>query len=109
MTVVSYDISIMKQEPMLDELTAFYKLLANSSRLAILLALQGGEDNVAGICGTTGLSQTLVSHQLAVLHAADVVRARRDGRRTYYALADRHIETIIGYALEHLREKEGTS
>ena len=106
---VSYDNPVMKTEPTLNELTAFYKLLANSSRLAILLALQGDEDNVAGICGTTGLSQTLVSHQLAVLHAADVVRARRDGRRTYYALADRHIETIIGFALEHLREQEGTS
>jgi DNA-binding transcriptional ArsR family regulator len=96
----------MKTEPMLDELTAFYKLLGNSSRLAILLALMEGEDNVAGICGRTGLSQTLVSHQLASLHAHDIVRPRRDGRRTYYALADRHIETIIGFALEHLREKE---
>ena len=106
---VSYDNPVMKTEPTLNELTAFYKLLGNGSRLAILLALQQGEDNVAGICSRTGLSQTLVSHQLAILHTHNVVRPRRDGRRTYYALADRHIETIIGYALEHLREQEGTS
>ena len=105
---ISYDGCVMKTEPTLEELTAFYKLLSNGSRLGMLLALQQGEDNVAGICSRTGLSQTLVSHQLATLHAHDIVRPRRDGRRTYYALADRHIETIIGFALEHLREKEHT-
>jgi DNA-binding transcriptional ArsR family regulator len=95
----------MKNRSVLDDLTAFYKLLANESRLAILLALRDGEDNVAGICGRTGLSQTLVSHQLATLHRNDIVRGRKDGRRTFYALADKHIDIIVGFALEHLAEK----
>lgn len=106
MTVLSYDTSIMKTRTKLDDLTSFYKLLANESRLAILLALRDGEDNVAGICGRTGLSQTLVSHQLATLHRNDIVRGRKDGRRTFYALADKHIDIIVGFALEHLAEKE---
>jgi len=106
MTLLSYDTIIMKTSMTLDALTSFYKLLANESRLSILLALRDGEDNVAGICGSTGLSQTLVSHQLAVLHRSDVVRSRRDGRRTFYALADKHIDIIVGFALDHLAEKE---
>jgi len=106
MTVLSYDNSIMKTNTTLDALTSFYKLLANESRLSIVLALRDGEDNVAGICGRTGLSQTLVSHQLAVLHHSDVVRSRKDGRRTFYALADKHIDIIVGFALDHLSEKE---
>ena len=106
MMVLSYDMIIMKPNTKLDELTSFYKLLANESRLAILLALRDGEDNVAGICGQTGLSQTLVSHQLAALHHSDVVRSRKDGRRTFYALADKHIDIIVGFALDHLAEKE---
>jgi DNA-binding transcriptional ArsR family regulator len=106
MTVLSYDTFIMKNRTVLDDLTSFYKLLANESRLAILLALRDGEDNVAGICGRTGLSQTLVSHQLATLHRNDIVRGRKDGRRTFYALADKHIDIIVGFALEHLAEKE---
>lgn len=106
MTVLSYDNSIMKTNTTLDALTSFYKLLANESRLSIVLALRDGEDNVAGICGRTGLSQTLVSHQLAVLHRSDVVRSRRDGRRTFYILADKHIDIIVGFALDHLAEKE---
>ena len=106
MTVLSYDSSIMKTRTVLDDLTSFYKLLANESRLAILLALRDGEDNVAGICGRTGLSQTLVSHQLATLHRNDIVRGRKDGRRTFYALADKHIDIIVSFALEHLAEKE---
>ena len=60
MMVLSYDVNIMKTNTKLNELTSFYKLLANESRLAILLVLRDGEDNVAGICGQTGLSQTLV-------------------------------------------------
>ena len=106
MKVLSYDTAIMKNRTELDDLTSFYKLLASESRLAILLALRDGEDNVAGICGRTGLSQTLVSHQLATLHRNDIVRGRRDGRRTFYALADKHIDIIVGFALEHLAEKE---
>jgi len=106
MMVLSYDENIMKLNTKLDALTSFYKLLANESRLSILLALRDGEDNVAGICGQTGLSQTLVSHQLAVLHRDDIVRSRKDGRRTFYALADRHIDIIVGFALDHLAEKE---
>ncbi len=96
----------MKPDTKIEALTSFYKLLANESRLAILLALRDGEVNVAGICGQTGLSQTLVSHQLAVLHRNDVVRSRRVGRRTFYALADNHINIIVGFALDHLTEKE---
>jgi len=106
MTLLSYDTIIMKTNTRLDALTSFYKLLSNESRLSILLALRDGEDNVAGICGQTGLSQTLVSHQLAVLHRSDVVRSRKDGRRTFYALADKHIDIIVGFALDHLVEKE---
>jgi len=106
MTDVSYDTGIMEQNTKLDGLASFYKLLANESRLAILLALRDGEDNVAGICGRTGLSQTLVSHQLATLHRNDVVRGRKDGRRTFYSLADKHIDIIVGFALDHLAEKE---
>jgi DNA-binding transcriptional ArsR family regulator len=96
----------MKAQNTLDALTLFYKLLANESRLSILLALRDGEDNVAGICGRTGLSQTLVSHQLATLHRSNIVRGRKDGRRTFYSLADKHIDIIVGFALDHLAEKE---
>ena len=106
MTLLSYDTIIMKTNTTLEALTSFYKLLANESRLSILLALRDGEDNVAGICGCTGLSQTLVSHQLAALHRSNIVRSRRDGRRTFYALADKHIDIIVGFALDHLAEKE---
>ena len=106
MMILSYDTIIMKTNTRLEALTSFYKLLANESRLSILLALRDGEDNVAGICVRTGLSQTLVSHQLAALHHSNVVRSRKDGRRTFYALADKHIDIIVGFALDHLAEKE---
>jgi DNA-binding transcriptional ArsR family regulator len=106
MTLLSYDEFIMETSTALDGLTSFYKLLSNRSRLAIVLELRSGEANVAELCHRTGLSQTLVSHQLAALRNADILRVRRAGKHTYYQLADEHIMTIVGYALEHLGEKE---
>jgi DNA-binding transcriptional ArsR family regulator len=46
-----------------------------------------------------------VSHHLAALKNARLVKSRRDGRIVYYALDDDHIHSIIGFAREHLHEE----
>jgi DNA-binding transcriptional ArsR family regulator len=40
-----------------------------------------------------------ISHHLAKLRLAGVVRTRRDGNRIYYAARDRHIEGLVAEAL----------
>ncbi len=62
-----------------------FKLLADKSRLKILLALdRDGELHVAALCDLLDQSQPAVSHHLTLLRMAGLVGCRRDGKHNYY-------------------------
>jgi DNA-binding transcriptional ArsR family regulator len=50
------------------------------------------------------MSQSAVSHQLAHLRAARVVRSRREGKVVWYALDDDHVASLLAMGLEPLGE-----
>jgi DNA-binding transcriptional ArsR family regulator len=62
-------------------------LLADVTRLKILLTLAEGESDVTGLCRRLGRPQPTVSHHLAILRGSRVVLARRDGRQIFYRLS----------------------
>ena len=64
------------------------KTLASPRRLEILHRLAEGPCEVGRLAEELGLSQPNVSQHLAVLRAAGVVEAERDGREVRYRLAD---------------------
>lgn len=71
----------------LNRLTQVFKLLADESRLRILLTLsREGEMHVSAICRMLGQSQPAVSHHLTLLRMADLVGYRRDGKFNFYRL-----------------------
>jgi ArsR family transcriptional regulator len=80
----------------LTRLTQVFKLLADKSRLRILLTLaREGETNVTTLCQMLGQSQPAVSHHLTLLRMADLVGYRRDGKFNYYRLDAGHFgETL---------------
>ena len=85
-----------------DGLAEIFKLLADPTRLRILVTLvEGGELCVHEICARVALSQPAVSHQLRTLRAARLVRSRRAGREVYYALDDEHVVTLLSEGLNH--------
>src|SRR5438067_267753 len=51
----------------LDQLTTLFRLLADKTRLNILLLLADGERNVTNLCETLRLPQPTVSHHLGLL------------------------------------------
>jgi DNA-binding transcriptional ArsR family regulator len=61
-------------------------LLADSSKLRILLLLDRKELCVCQIMGVLDMSQPLVSRNLSLLSGAGFLDARREGRMTYYRL-----------------------
>ena len=68
-------------------LTQVFKLLADESRLRILLTLaREGEMHVSALCQMLGQSQPAVSHHLMLLRMAGLVGFRRDGKFNYYRL-----------------------
>jgi DNA-binding transcriptional ArsR family regulator len=62
--------------------------LAHPARLRVILALRaGGERCVSSLCDEFGTDVAVLSHQLAILRRAGLVRTRRDGHFVFYRLA----------------------
>lgn len=80
-------------------------LLASSTRLKMLLALQPKargrrrELCVCDLATVTGASKSLTSHQLRLLRASGLVSVRRSGKLAYYRLADGPAVALLGDAL----------
>jgi DNA-binding transcriptional ArsR family regulator len=50
-----------------------------------------------------------ISHHLAKLRLAGVVRTRRAGNHIYYAVRDRHVERLVAAAMGDLDQAEAGS
>jgi DNA-binding transcriptional ArsR family regulator len=77
---------LAQNEAHLPALADFYKLLGNTTRLKILLALEKTELCVCDIAHVLGLSIAATSHQLKRLHDGAWLRKRDDGKMVYYRL-----------------------
>lgn len=84
----------------------FLKVTADLTRLKILYVLLEEELCVCRIQEKVEASQSLVSHQLAVLRKHDLVRSRKEGRHTYYALSDEHVKHLLQVVYEHVIEEK---
>jgi len=73
----------------LERLTVLFKLLADSTRLNILLRLAAGEQNVTELCKILKLPQPTVSHHLGLLRTSNVITNRRSGKQMIYSLNGR--------------------
>ncbi len=65
----------------------FLRLLADQTRLRLILLLEQGELSVAELQDIMGMGQSRISSHLAQLKRAGVVIDRRAGKNVYYALA----------------------
>lgn len=73
----------------LEQLAAMFRVLADRTRIQILLSLIEGEKSVTGICDELRLPQPTVSHHLSLLRMNNVVGHRRDGKQVIYGLDGR--------------------
>lgn len=77
-------------------LTQIFKLLADESRLKILLALaEGGEIHVSALCDLLDQTQPAVSHHLTLLRMTGLVGFRRDGKHNYYRIESGLISDLL--------------
>jgi ArsR family transcriptional regulator len=77
-------------------LTEVFKMLADESRLKILLALgKEGEMHVSALCDLLGQSQPAVSHHLTLLRMAGLVGFRRDGKHNFYRVDSALVRDLL--------------
>jgi ArsR family transcriptional regulator len=86
------------------ELSDFFKIFADGTRLSILFALDCGEMCVCALAECVGMTKSAVSHQLKILRASKLISYRKSGKNVFYSLADDHVRDIIEKALEHIKE-----
>ncbi len=94
----------MPDMKVLYELSDFFKVMGDSTRIQLLWALEESEMCVGDLSVLLNMTKSAVSHQLKVLRTAKLVRAQKKGKNVYYALSDRHVYTILKMALEHVCE-----
>ena len=90
--------------PALDALADFYKVFGDPTRLRILQALMGRELCVNDLAAELEMGQSAVSHQLRILKQARLVRSRRVGKESHYALSDDHVRVVFEQGLVHVNE-----
>jgi len=78
----------------------FFRALAHPVRIRLLEALGTGERTVQELQQALRLDQPLVSQQLAVLRAKNVVTPRKVGTTVRYALGDPLIADLLRTARE---------
>ena len=72
-----------------------FKALADPTRREILRLLRGGEKTAGELAECFDMSKPSVSHHFAVLKAADLIRARREGQQIYYSLNTTVAEDLL--------------
>ncbi|MCF0136270.1 MAG: helix-turn-helix transcriptional regulator [Lachnospiraceae bacterium] len=91
-------------EDQLYDLAELFKIFGDSTRIRILFVLFESEVCVCDLAEALHMTQSAISHQLAILKHSRLVKARRDGKQVFYSLADEHVRTIIAQGLDHVSE-----
>ena len=86
------------------ELSEFFSIFADRTRLSILFAIEHAPLCVCDIAELLKTTKSAVSHQLKLLRQANLVRYEKRGKNVFYSLADQHVRDIIDKAFEHLNE-----
>ena len=86
------------------DLAELFKIFGDTTRIRILFVLFEAEVCVCDLAELLHMTQSAISHQLAILKRNKLVKSRREGKSVFYSLADDHVRTIIGQGMEHILE-----
>ncbi|GAB5467667.1 MAG: hypothetical protein Kilf2KO_06970 [Rhodospirillales bacterium] len=91
------------------QLAETFGLLADPTRLSIVVACMEREIAAGDIANELGLSASLVSHHLRLLRAARMLRAERRGKQVIYSMADDCVRDVLRIMIDHLftHEQDG--
>lgn len=83
----------------------FFRVMGDNTRFKILWSLDQHEMCVCDLAYLLGMTRSAVSHQLARLKRASLVKSRRDGKNVFYAIADDHVHMMLKGCIDHASEE----
>jgi ArsR family transcriptional regulator len=86
------------------ELANLYKMFADYTRLKVLWALSQEPMCVCDLAVLLDMTKSAISHQLKPLRLANLVKYEKQGKISYYRLADDHVKDIFEKGFEHVCE-----
>ena len=82
-------------------------MLADLTRVRIVLALKNGELSVNTLADVVAKSPAAVSQHLAKLRLARIVATRHEGTRVFYRLENEHAEQLVTDAIHQAEHTLG--
>ena len=89
----------LPDEEQVDLAVEVFRMLADATRVRLLLLMREGELSVRELTDGVAKPQALVSQHLAKLRMARLVSTRRQGSRVYYRLANDHVGQLVSDAI----------
>ena len=84
------------------ELAETFGLLADPTRLSIVIACMAQERSAGEIAEYVGSSASLTSHHLRLLRSARILKSERRGKQVFYTMADACVHSVLKIMIEHL-------
>ncbi len=79
-----------------------FKAMSDENRLKILELLQEREYNASELLEEMDFGQSTLSHHMRILLSAGIIRARKNGKWTYYTLHKEAYEDMIEWMRHYL-------
>src|SRR4051812_27646956 len=89
------DLGPVADEQLVELAVEVFTMLADATRVRIVLALRAGELSVNTLAEMVGKSPAAVSQHLAKLRLARMVVTRHEANRVYYRLANEHAGQLV--------------
>jgi ArsR family transcriptional regulator, arsenate/arsenite/antimonite-responsive transcriptional repressor len=84
----------------------FAKAIADGTRQEIMRACCCSWLSVSELVDQIGLKQPTISHHLAILRAAGLVRVRHEGKQTFYSLNQNRVVSCCGQLMSVFAPEE---
>ena len=97
--------SKMLDNEFISEISIFFKILGDNTRVKILFALDHNEMCVCDIANVLNMTKSSISHQLSYLKDLNIVKSRKSGKEVYYSLDDEHVKEVFEVAISHIEHK----
>lgn len=89
----------------IEDMSNFFKILGEPTRIEILNTLDNNEMCVCDIANVLNMTKSTISHQLNILRINNIVKYKKIGKEVYYTLDDEHVKEVFEIALSHIGHK----